>query len=48
MLRGTEQGKLKHILFSHLFLESMDTAFVKLGAKPLGCIASAPDSLDVL
>lgn len=47
MLRGTKQGKLKHI-FSYLFLESMDTAFVKLGAKPLGCIASAPDSLDVL
>lgn len=48
MLGGTKQGKLKHILFSHLFLESMDTAFVKLEAKPLGCIASALDSLDVL
>lgn len=48
MLGGTQQGKLKHILFSHLFPESMDIAFVKLEAKPLGYIASALDSLDVL
>lgn len=44
-LGGTTLGKLKHILCSHLFLESKNRAFAKIGAKPLCCIVPDTESV---
>lgn len=42
---GTTLGKLKHILSSHLFLESMNRAFAKIGGKPLCCMVPNTESV---